>query len=165
MDQKLSNWASVAEIASSAAVVATLVILIFGIAENTSVTRASVYANTIDTLNQFEVAMLADPELSRIYRQFSRLLQLDDDDVGRITREDAERMVSMIHILFRNYEKAYYTRQYGLLGEEEWSRFQRAICLNLERMRTLDRGMAGFLNIVVTREFSSYVLATCAEEG
>ena len=164
MNRNLSNWAGIAEIASSVAVVISLVVLIVGIGENTNVTRASVYANTIDTLNEFEVATLVDPELSRIYRElFVNLQQRDDAD--EIARADADRMVTMIHILFRNYEKAYYTRQYGLLGEEEWSRFQRAICLNLERMRTLDRGMAGFLNIVVTQEFSSYVLATCAEEG
>ena len=41
MKQKLSEWASIAEIVSGIAVVITLVFLIFGIRENTEVTRAA----------------------------------------------------------------------------------------------------------------------------
>ena len=158
MNQKLSDWASIAEIVAGVAVIVTLVVLILGVRENTDVTRASVYANTIDSINELESNVLSDPELSRLWRAFITIRR----DVDQITESDADRIVIMITILFRNYEKAYYTRQYGLLGEAEWARFERAICMNFERMQVLGRGFGG-LEASVTDDFHAYILDTCAD--
>lgn len=62
----LQKWALVAEIIGGAAVMITLVFLLLGIKENTQVTSASMFANTIDSLNEFEAGLLADPELSNL---------------------------------------------------------------------------------------------------
>ena len=54
MKRQLSSWASGAEIISSIAVVVTLVFLVIGIRENTAITRASVYATSIEGINDYE---------------------------------------------------------------------------------------------------------------
>lgn len=52
---KLSGWASIAEIISGTAVLITLVFLVFGIRENTEITRAAAYDRNIDSLNQWRL--------------------------------------------------------------------------------------------------------------
>ena len=152
-DQKLSNWASIAEIGSSLAVVVTLIFLIVGLQDNTNVTRASVYASSIDSLNDFESTILADPELSRIH-----LAYLRSDTVG-LSPEETDRLTFIMAILFRIYEKAYYSERYDLIGEEEWGRFERMICINYARAETA--GTAQTIRNLMTEEFMRYIL-TCA---
>ena len=55
MTQKLSDWASIAEIVSGIAVVVALVFLVVGIRENTEMARASMYERTFDSLNQWRM--------------------------------------------------------------------------------------------------------------
>ena len=62
MNQKLSDWASIAEIISGIAVVVTLIFLIAGIRENTAVLRGSSYSNTLESLNQLQASIMADSE-------------------------------------------------------------------------------------------------------
>ncbi len=153
MNQRLSSWASIAEIGSSIAVVVTLIFLVVGIRENTSVTRASVYASSIDSLNEFESTILTDPELSRVYLAYlgSATASLDPADADRITL--------IVAILFRIYEKAYFTERYDLIGEEEWGRFERMICINYTRAETA--GEAQTIRNLMTEEFMRYISA-CA---
>ena len=153
MNQKLSDWASIAEILSSIAVVVTLVFLAVGIQDNTNVTRAAVYASSIDSLNEFESTILTDPELSRIY-----LAYLGSETAG-LDPVDANRLTLIVAILFRTYEKAYYSERYDLIGEEEWGRFERMICINYARAETA--GQEETIRNLMTEEFMRYIL-TCA---
>ena len=57
---KLEKWALIAEISSGIAVVFTLVILIFGIQDNTNATRGSVYATSIESLNALNRTIMAN---------------------------------------------------------------------------------------------------------
>ena len=72
MKQRLSDWASYAEIASGIAVVVTLIILVIGIRENTEITRTAMYAGTLDQFNAFETAILLDSDLRQIYVRYLR---------------------------------------------------------------------------------------------
>ena len=67
MNQKLSDWASIAEIVSGIAVVITLVFLVLGIRENTEVMRATSFASSIDTLNEFTASVVTDSELRQLW--------------------------------------------------------------------------------------------------
>ncbi len=153
MNQKLSDWASIAEIGSGIAVVASLIFLIVGIQENTDVTRASLYASSIDSLNEFESTIVSDPELTRIYSAY-----LDGETAG-FDPADANRLRLLMGTLFRSYEKAYFMERYNLIGEEEWGRFERMICINYARAETA--GQAVTIRNLMTEEFMRYILA-CA---
>ena len=62
-----------------------------------------------------------------------------------------------LFILFRNYEKAYFSEQSGLIGQAEWARFNRNICNFFE----LSQSAGIDFTIPLTQEFSSYVAGEC----
>ena len=86
MNERLSSWANLAEIASGIAVVITLVVLSVGIRENTEVMKSSIYTQSIDSLNQFRDAGFRDREAARIWRAFqiSDTDEFDDVDMARL---------------------------------------------------------------------------------
>jgi len=155
MNQQLSDWASIAEIISGVAVVATLIFLVIGINENTNVTRALVYADTLDGLNEFESNINQNADLSRIWRAFI------DGETTTLEALDRSRLISILTTMFRNYEKAYFTSQYDLLGESEWDRFERLICINFGRIEPID--MVETVTSILTDDFAAYIAQSCVE--
>jgi hypothetical protein len=151
---KLSDWASIAEIVSGIAVVITLIMLVVGIRENTNTTRAAEYARLLDSINELESNRLNDSQLMVLWQAFRRGETFD--------REDPEhrRLGLYLQMLGRNYEKAYWQYQYGVIGEAEWERFRAPIC----RIRDASREQ-GFENIfdsgANSPDFRAYVTDTC----
>ncbi len=155
MNQKLSDWASIAEILSSIAVVVTLLFLVFGIRENTEITRAAAYDRNIDSLNQWRLDVAQNEELLRAWNAYRR-----GDIGGRIEAEDAG-LGLILTALWGIYEKSYYANKYGILGASEWNRFEVQICLG----RAIDARLWNeMIKIRLTEEFADYVVAFC-EDG
>jgi hypothetical protein len=114
MNQKLTDWASVAEIISGIAVVITLIFLVQGIRENTAIVRVSVYEGLIQEINAWNHDRVRDPEVERI------VSVLFSGDIEALDERDRSRLITFIQALFRTYERAYFSRQYGVIGEAEW---------------------------------------------
>ncbi len=155
MNQKLSDWASVAEIVSGAAVVATLVFLVFGIRENTEATRAASYGEILDSLNEWRVWLASDDELRQSWRVYT---------AGRYEElsPDQQYLVSWAQgIIWFIYEKTYFAEQYGQLGDSEWERTARSVCISYERMRETD--LLDFIPQTTT-QFAQYVSETCGPQ-
>ena len=153
MNQKLSDWASIAEIFSSIAVVVTLVLLLLGIKENTEVTRASSFAESIDSINRGEEIILADPDLRRIYEAYLRRATSDLPDA------DLRALVLIIASIARRYDMALSMNRYGLMGENEWTRFSVMICDHYDRAT-----LAGFEGVYLnlpTDAFRDFVSEQC----
>lgn len=146
---KLKQWASIAEIVSGVAVVVTLVFLIFGIRENTEATRASTYGRSMAGMIEFRQTVINDPEIARIYNVFleHNTAELDDVEITRVRQ--------LIWMIYSIYEDAFYAQEYGVLGESEWSRFRRQICLHWPRM--VSAGFDERLPEVMTQEFVGYI--------
>ena len=83
MNQKLSNWASSAEIVSAISVVVTVLFLIVGIQENTAITRVSVYGDLMESITQLEALSLQDADLDRALSAFYDGTTDSLDDAGR----------------------------------------------------------------------------------
>lgn len=130
MNQKLSSWASIAEIISGAAVVITLVFLIIGINENTNTMRASAYADLLDGLNRFQTEMMTDPASVSVWRAFI------EGEAAELEGDDRMRLNLAVLTIFRLYESAYYSDEYGLLGTSERERLDRNICAQFARVRS-----------------------------
>ena len=126
---KLKKWALIAEVVGAAAVVITLIILIVGIRENTDVVRISVYGGLLDSVNDLEVSIAQDPDLSRIYDAWL------NRSVASLDNAEAARLALLVVTLFRGYEKAFFAWQYEVIGDTEWSRFDRLICNAFEQIR------------------------------
>lgn len=149
---KLEKWALVAEIASGIAVLVTLVVLVIGVRDNTNVTRAAVYENLMSDLNQFNLAMVNDPELS--------LLWAGDRSTADKDAEAASRLVLLNRVIYRIYESAYFSFENGSLGLAQWQRFGATIC---QTRRRADAELWSGTASVLTDEFLSYIEESCAE--
>ena len=151
MKPKLSDWVDLAEIVSGIAVVVSLVFLILGIQENTDVTRFSVYANLIDEINENDRIKLTNPEVGAAWEAYA------NETTKELSAEDLSRVRLQAVLVFRSYEKAFFARKYGVIGEAEWSRFQRLTCLHDARVRS-----AGIsVEAILTSEYMDYIRSEC----
>jgi hypothetical protein len=155
MKLNLAELANIAEIASGIAVVVTLIFLIIGIRENTDVTRASMYSRNTDALIRVRDRVAADPDIAKWYQQ------LFNDELVRSDLEPHQywQLGMVISNLFSVYENAYFSRQYGALGESEWRRFDTNICLQWRRMPS---DIKDVLFNTMTEEFIDYVVDLCS---
>jgi len=154
MSQKLSNWASIAEIISGVAVVITLVFLVIGIRDNTAVTRAAMYQSSIGQIIDFRYQVLNDREVAKLFRAFMNGEQLELDAI------DATRQNQLILNAFQIYEQAYFAKESNLLGAAEWRRFERVICQFSARIATSPSWLRS-VEELMTEEFMGFVAATC----
>ena len=148
-----TKWSAIAEIISGIAVVITLIFLIAGIQENTNVTRAAVYESSLDRLNDFDKTVIQDPELLQIWDRYY------NGEAATLEALDEERLLGLIRLLFRTFENAYFNEQYELIGDAEWTRFQRSICGQYSILAS--QGMTGSVEAIVTSEFMEYMEASC----
>jgi hypothetical protein len=153
MNQKLSDWASIAEIISGIAVVVTLVFLILGVRENTNITRASMYQNIIEETNDLQEMVTVYPEMLRVWAAYV------DGEASGFDELDNQRLNSIVLIQFRTFEAAYYSRNFAVIGEREWGRIDRTICDWVQRVHLVGRDR--LLDRLTTPEFSAYLAERC----
>ena len=153
MSQKLSDWASIGEIVSSLAVVATLIFLIIGVQENTEVIRASAFDRNLDSLIQLRTELAQDDYMSALFRQYW------DGRVGELNDEDRFRLRLWLSALWAVYEKAYYANEYGTMGPSEYERFATQICAS--RARVKHEPFWAELESFFSRVFADHVNSRC----
>jgi hypothetical protein len=158
---KLSDWASIAEIASGVAVVVTLIFLIVGIRENTAITRASAFDRNMESVNQFRLEIAKDPELTRIWQSQRELLSLNWVEQPQGSNGiDSTRAILLSGTLWGIYEKSYYAHQYGLIGTDEWARFELQMC---SRMKDLGSEIWDRLaRETLSPQFTEYARVLCS---
>ena len=156
MNQKLSDWASIAEVVSGAAVVITLIMLLIGIRENTITTRAAEYSSLLDSINELESNRLHDAELMLLWRAFARGETFDRENPGH------ERFRLYLQMLGRNYEKAYYQYTSGVIGQTEWERFLFPICFI--HVANQEQGLESILDSpAYSPNFRAFVRDACTD--
>jgi len=141
MRNKLSEWASIAEIVSGFAVVVTLVLLILGIRENSELTRLSIYSDLLDSLNRWQENSIRDTDLAALVSAFVTNGDLSEFDAAQQTR-----LIQHIQNLFRIYETAWYSRSFDVVDSGGWARFERTICLNYDRVTLNNLPISPVLN-------------------
>jgi hypothetical protein len=153
MGKKLSDWANGAEVISAVALIATLVVLIMGVRENTEITRAAAYERTTDSLNAWRMTLAQDEEVARLWvSRGEPLAGPEGDAVAQLRR------LAVVGVQWAIYEKTYYSRRYGIVGPTEWTRFERLICLHRDDVHP---DLWAQLQPYMTDEFSGYVARQC----
>ena len=154
MIKKLSDWASIAEIIAAIGVIVTLIFLIFGIRENTEITRAAAFDRSISSVNEIVVPVILDEEFSPLFQSYleGRKQELSSAEWFRV-RE-------IVRSLFRSYESAYYANQYGNIGATEWTRTMAQLCFHRD---LLDANWQE-IPIILTEEFTTFVEAICPND-
>lgn len=152
-NERIRNWAHVAEIVSGMAVLITLVFLVVEVRGNSDLIRANTFNRSIESLIDYRMQIATDD---------SSLLVMTDH--WGIDNPDLLRRQLLVVNLWSIYEKTYFSRQYGLVGPAEWERFESRICTYVERPGGLEFWSENVANFM-TDEFRNYVISHCQVEG
>ena len=107
-NERVKNWAHLAEIVSGIAVVLTLIFIVLEIRENSNLIRANTFDRSIDSLIDWRMQILSNEDSLRVMAQH---WGFDDEDLLRRQL----LVVSMWSI----YETTYYAHEYDHIGPEE----------------------------------------------
>lgn len=164
MKEKLQEYALIAEVIGGIAVIVTLVFLVMETRENTNAIQAQTYQSLTSELNA-----------SRRSERVTHILQLR----GKLANSGMESLSELewTELMFWHeskwgvYESAFYAYRRGILGDDEWMRFESAICRNLridimfwypERFGTPPSEVLGFnLAANLTPGFTEFVDQLC----
>jgi len=144
----------IAEIVSGIAVVITVIFLILGIRDNTAITRAVMFDSAMHGFAEFRGHVISDPEVADLWDAFQDLKYEELD------RTSQTRVRQLVMLAFENYQRAFYAREYGVLGESEWTRFEFQMCYQHERLMTSEEH-ARVLSTVLTSEFWKFLTTNC----
>lgn len=105
-------------------VIAGLLFLGYEIRQNTNIAKASAYRENIQDIAAWRELTIVDPDLSRLFGVYMDQGReaLKDDEQGRIS--------GIVNNIMGIYENAFFARNYGIIGDEEWVRFQSGACLH-----------------------------------
>ena len=121
---KTNHWLT---LVANLGVIAGLIFLGFELRQNTNIAKASAYRENVQDIAAWRELTIVDPEVSRLFQIYLNdgFKALDDADQGRID--------GLINNVMGIYENAYFARGYGIIGDEEWSRFQSGACTHYRR--------------------------------
>ena len=154
-NKQLQKWALGAEIVSAIAVIATIGFLAFQTMENTNALQAQTFQalmrDTFDwraTVNEPNNMELRTKWFQEGYENLTQIEQL------QIRGNDL--------LLWGIYESAYFANERRVLGSEEWTRFEVAICRNYKRDEVFwdYEGMTSFSELL-TPQFMRFIEDTC----
>jgi len=148
-NQRIKNWAHVAEIISGVAVLVTLVFLVLEIRGNSDLIRANTFNRSIESLIDYRMQIASNEESLKV---MAHHWGIDSADLLR-------RQLLVVN-LWSIYEKTYFSSQYGLVGPAEWERFESRICGYVKRedgLKFWSENVANFM----TDEFRDYVTSHC----
>jgi hypothetical protein len=159
---KLKKLALTAEVISAVAIIVTIGFLAFETRANTAAIQDQTYQALTQQLNDYRVSVVQGDWLE--VRE--KLLTEGWDHLSRVERT---KLLMLRHNLYGVYETAYYSEKRGVIGENEWARFARAICTNYETdiARGLwgnswqEVGVGSTIQTNLTPEFGQYIVDTC----
>jgi len=158
MKRTLSDWATFAEIAASIAVVATLLLVVASMRENTNALQANTYQELMRDMNVWRMSYreAGFPVSDERFAEF----------VNSETQDRLEHLRLSLTELWGVYEAAFFANERGVLGEHEWVRFERMICVewaSAAEYKYWSDSFAGMLPLtnVLTPAFSAYVEDLC----
>jgi hypothetical protein len=158
MNQKLSDWASIAEIISAVAIVVSLIFVGMEIRRNTEAEYLLSYDRLLAEMTNWRMTLATNPETYAEYELFVEAMEADDPESLDPTVRRTGRTVAIA--LVQIYERAYFARSYGRIGDAEWSRFQVVIC------NPDNQAMTNLMSRTVNRFSQQFVdyLSQCVRE-
>lgn len=153
----LSEFALVAEALGGIAVVITLVFLVLATRETTNAIQAQTYQALTSELNTLRFNN-ASSEMSDLF------VRISTQGIDALSDTDRMRLQFSAEAKWGVYENAFFSRNRGVLGESEWSRFEAAICRNFaidKWLWELNDTQWGSLSRNVTPTFRDFVESVC----
>ena len=152
---QISKVKEFGEVLSVAAVLVTLIFLIVEVRENTAAIRTESFGESISRLNDWRLELAADSNLTKLFVEFNSGEDINPDAIER------QQIAFIIGSLWSIYESAFYARDYGTLGESEWSRMEQMMCRQFDNLPARPGFWDGMLQNQLSPEFRIFVEETC----
>ena len=111
MNQKLSDWANIAEIIGAAAIVISLIYVGIQVSDSTRAVRSATANETSAALSSWYAQLGTDQQASTVF-----LNAMTNPE--SLSREEAFQFIVQLHGLMLEYQAAYYLSQEGTLDTE-----------------------------------------------
>jgi hypothetical protein len=157
-NKQLQKLALGAEIITAVAIVVTLGILAVEMRANTNAIHDRTYQELTQQLNNYRTDIVQSGWLDAREKLLT-------DGWESLTRIEKSKLLLLRNNLYGIYEMAYYSEKRGAIGQNEWIRFQFAICTNYQR--DVERGLWGAMDqepqmkSLLTPDFAKYITETC----
>jgi len=152
---KLEKWALLAEVISGVAILVTLVLLVFEVRVNTDVSRIAAYQAITRDFDEWRTLILTDPELLDMFAQLLEAGRWPDTSTDP---EANARLVLLLDNQFSGSERAYIAYRGGIIGEQEWTRINRATC---SEFAEIPDSLRELLLYRLTDDFVGYLQTEC----
>ena len=161
-NKQLRKWALSAELISAIAVIVTLVFVIIGMKENTNAMQAQTFQELMRDVNNWRSSI-------RSLERDQTMSTLRSEGFDSLS-ESQQVLVRLIFLeLWGIYEAAFFANERGVLGSDEWARFERMICVQRRGDVEIhwDREYEGLFSYrnLLTPTFVEYVEAECQESA
>ena len=147
---KTNQWLT---LLGNVGVIAGLIFLGLEMRQNTNIAKAGAYRDNVQDIAAWRDMRIASDELSRLFQSYM------NNGIVSLDGLDRARVVGYVNNVMGIYENAYFGRGYGIIGDEEWVRFQVGACFHYEkavenkfRLRFITPDFRQFLNEVCTLE-------------
>ena len=153
--QKLQDFALVAEIVAGISIIITLAFLAFQMRSNTDAIRAQTYTDLMTQINDWRTLTVSDESLSVLQdkRRSGGWAALSSIEERRIWYREI--------VLWGVYESAFYAKERGILGDDEWTRFEITMCRRYGSGDNWDPPGDRTMIAVLTPRFVEYVVQFC----
>ena len=140
------------EFVGMTAVVLSVIFLAMEIRQSNRISKADSYSRSIEQLNEWRMEVVSDPQLLEAF------VAANEYEVGSLNPIENRRTIMIYTSLLGIYENAYFSYRYGVLGSEEWSRFENRLCqTQINNPAFLQAMSIG----VITEDFRSYLSRIC----
>ena len=154
--QRLQDFALIAEVVAAVAVIVTLVFLVLEMRSNTDAIRAQTYTELMTQINDWRALTVTDPTLSELTDK------RDADGWEGLSSVEERRVWYRSIVLWGIYESAFYARERGVLGEDEWQRFEITMCRRFRGGVDWDPPGRREMSLVLMLRFVQYVESACS---
>lgn len=118
---KANQWLT---LTANLGVIASIVFLGFEVRQNTNIAKASAYRENIQDIAEWRTLTITDPELSQLVATYYH------DGVDALDGPGRGRINGWVNNVMGIYENAFFGRRYGIIGDEEWVRFESGACIH-----------------------------------
>jgi hypothetical protein len=150
---KTIDVAQVIHTLANVGVIGGLVFLGLEIRQNTNIAQATAYRENTQDIATWRSLILSDRELTRLYVAYT------EDGIASLDELDRTRAAMLVNNVLGSYENTYFARNYGIVGDVEWTRFQSAACTHFRLARK-----NGLRLPFLTSEFKEYLTESCSTE-
>ena len=156
---KIEKWTLIVESVGTIAIVASLLVLVIQVRDNTEVTRTASFDAMTQSNNDWRSDLLNNPELFELYYNFREgvIPPRKEDGIKNI------KLVMLLINLFTNHNRAYIAYQ-NRLDSDEWDRIRRGLCSDRASLQRANNDeLRDRIFALLTTEFVAYMENNCKD--